>query len=212
MTAPYTPSGVFPDLDGSAGQGPLQLQSDGEVLSYDLTFRSSSGNRGAIAKLIDGLAALRSWLAPRGDIVRAQPAVAFNAATSAPLAPIGGLNLDTGVDAVQFLDVPHGVTIKAATAYINPGNDGTLPGTRPTVILRSLDLTTGVDADESTLITDPNNTVGPYEAHHGFGPTGLSVVVDRTKKTYFLTITGETGANAAKIEYTGATVTYAYPS
>ncbi len=50
----YTPSGTWPDLDGSAGDGPLEIQDDGQVLNHAHTFRNDSGKTlGTLAKLID---------------------------------------------------------------------------------------------------------------------------------------------------------------
>lgn len=62
MTAgctPYTPSGTWPDFDGSGGNGPLELQDNGQVLTHAHTFRNdSSDTLGTLAKLIDAA----NWL------------------------------------------------------------------------------------------------------------------------------------------------------
>ena len=50
----YTPSGNWPDLNGTAGQGPLLIPQDGDLLTHNNVMQSSTGNLGLIAKLIDG--------------------------------------------------------------------------------------------------------------------------------------------------------------
>lgn len=56
---PYTPAAEWPDLDGSEGRGPLELQNNGQVLNHQHTFRNdSSDTLGTLAKLIDAA----NWL------------------------------------------------------------------------------------------------------------------------------------------------------
>lgn len=203
----YSPSGTFPTF-------PLSLVKDGEVYNFDSIQKSTDPKKGLFAKLMDAVGYLMDM--PGGakyklssrSITRAQRTVPFEATTGAILLPATVNNLPSGGVAHQYIHVPHGATITAVTAYMNPPNDGVLPAGRPTARLKSIAITTGTVANESSLITDPNATVGAYEAHHGFGPTGLSVVVDNTTKVYFLEVVGETSTDATDIRYDGCTATY----
>jgi hypothetical protein len=108
----------------------------------------------------------------------------------------------------QMIVVPHGATITAVTAYINPPNDGNTPGTFPKCRLWKKKITDGTQTAISSDVSDPTVTLAAYEAAHGFGPTGLSEVVDRTTTVYYAIVTGESGANKTDITFYGCTVTY----
>lgn len=108
----------------------------------------------------------------------------------------------------QKLLIPNGVTLTAVIAYINPPNDGVLPGARPTLTVKKINITTGAVTTIGGPTTDPNATVGAYEAHHGFGPTGLAEVVDRTQFSYYAQIAGESGGSDTAVPWYGCTTTY----
>jgi hypothetical protein len=49
----HTPTGTFPDLDGTLGDGPLQIQATGEVFSSAILIKSADPAMGLMCKLID---------------------------------------------------------------------------------------------------------------------------------------------------------------
>jgi hypothetical protein len=70
-----------------------------------------------------------------------------------------------------------------------------LPANKPTIQLVQLDPDTQVATNVSSVITDASATQPTYDAQHFIAITGLSHVVDRTKR-YFVVVAGESGANA----------------
>lgn len=78
----YTPSGEWPDLDGSGGDGPLELQQAGHVFLFDVLIKSTSPNRGVMAKLIDAC----DWLKKRLVTALASPVAGWNSGNPVTIA------------------------------------------------------------------------------------------------------------------------------
>ena len=105
----------------------------------------------------------------------------------------------------QGLDLPHGASLVSVTTYITPPTDGTMPGTRPQLQIIKRAMSSG---SESTLATttDPNSSLGDYEAYHGWTCTPASPeVIDRSAYKYYAKLTGESGANSTTITWHGCT-------
>ena len=79
MTQPvHMPTGTFPDLDGTGGTGPLQIQATGEVFSSAILIKSADPAQGLMCKLIDAA----DWLNKNVNAVTTA-AIATAAATAA---------------------------------------------------------------------------------------------------------------------------------
>lgn len=109
----------------------------------------------------------------------------------------------------QSIIIPNGATVTAITAYINPADDA-LPTTNATMRFIKVNVTTGASTTISTT-TDPN-TGAAYQAHHGFGPTGLTEVIDRTTNRYYVSMDGEAGGDTDSFNWFGTAVIYTITS
>ncbi len=109
----------------------------------------------------------------------------------------------------QSLLIPNGAVVTALTAYINPADDA-LPTTNATLAFIKLDVTTGTPTTVSTTV-DPN-TGAAYQAHHGFGPTGLSETIARAANRYYVSMAGEVGGDTDAFTWFGTSVTYTITS
>lgn len=190
--APYTPSGTFPDLDGSGGQGPLLLQLDGEVLSHDITFQSSSTNRGTLAKLIDA-----------ADWLKKNAAVAANLAKQT--ASSGDTLIGVLTYAGRFLTLPTG-TLRGALVYIanNAITDGASVAITPSASAFTADyavarnfhvlsptaavLTITLKSTSSTLPEGAEMTITAFSVSGG-----KNVIVAREDGTQPIIMTGSNG-------------------
>jgi hypothetical protein len=91
--------------------------------------------------------------------------------------------------------IPDGVTITQVDVWLSPPVDGVVPATRPAIALFSR-LQTSASATNHGSITDPNSSAGAYEVRHMVSLTGLSVVVSKSTRSYYVTVSSESGANA----------------
>lgn len=201
---PYTPSGTWPDLDGSSGQGPLELQDDGQVLQYALTFRNDSDPKvGLLAKLIDGLYYL--WKRSKAG-TRACPRIFINdpASTRTPTLDIGTASPNSA--SLQALDPPHGSTLSKVTLYVDPSNVSPPAGTKVYASVLKRKLSDGTSTQIGVDTTDPT-TGTDYGDPHSFDIDCGNEVIDCTAYTYLITLYGETGSGAAFTDWYGSTYT-----
>ena len=108
------------------------------------------------------------------------------------------------------LELPHGTRLTDVSVTILPTAHAAIVGlTMPTLALYSFDTVAGLVQIGATT-SDPSATFTAYNLIHTISITGLSTVIDRTTKRYFLSFNSEyTGANAASgLLVTGATVIY----
>ncbi len=144
----YTPSNTFPDLDGSGGQGPLQLMADGDPYTYDVNIYSASANRGVIAKILDGLYYLKRLVQPTGSALYEQELRVVNqgvysstltsnsvyrvAQSGVGTIPILTSKINSAADFFWLgLDLKAGAKLASCTIYtINAGNNN--PATKAT--------------------------------------------------------------------------------
>lgn len=127
------------------------------------------------------------------------------------LAVAGGgkaLSVAATEDATQALELPNGATLTAVTVYIDRNNSGVLPGTRAQMVIWKRAIATGTTTQIGSVVQDPNATVGPYEAYHGFGQTGLSEVINNATHEYYVALVGEVGANSEPVLFWGASATF----
>jgi hypothetical protein len=64
----HTPTGTFPDLDGTLGDGPLQIQATGEVFSSAILIKSADPAMGLMCKLIDACDWLKKNMTAAADL------------------------------------------------------------------------------------------------------------------------------------------------
>jgi hypothetical protein len=120
----------------------------------------------------------------------------------------GTFTLPTNNVDIQELDIPHGVRLTSVTTWIDPPNDGVLPGTRPKLKVVKVNQTTGVSTTIWAETTDPTAVLADYEAHHSFSATGADETIDRTLYSYYAQVTGESGADATTVPWFGCSYTY----
>ncbi len=98
------------------------------------------------------------------------------------------------------LEVPSGQELTGVDVYLKGGSGHAgLPASTPTVALDSVDVVTpafGSYFQFGTDGTDTSANVTAYETHHHIHLT-VSSSLDRSTSRYYLTITTESGANAA---------------
>lgn len=93
-------------------------------------------------------------------------------------------------EAVAVLDLPHGQTLTALTAYINPTDTGSLPGTMPVVTVIKMAIATGAESSVGSA-TDSSASAVAYSATHAVTISGLSHVIDRDAYKYVVNVAGE---------------------
>jgi hypothetical protein len=86
----HTPTGNWPDLDGSAGFGPLQIQATGEVFSSPILIKNADPAMGLMCKLIDAC----DWL--KKNVNAAIAAAIAAAVTTAATAITARINTIAG--------------------------------------------------------------------------------------------------------------------
>lgn len=204
--APHTPTGVFPDLDGSAGQGPLLLQTGGDVLLADITFKSTSTNRGVLAKLIDAGDYL--WKKTGANLIgttvtKTLPLHGHQLGTAWTLltignVPIGWQNITHGGGFDWYLpvhDLPNGALLTEVGLWWagGPGHVA-LPATMPQIRVSRMAPESGLTT--IGVATDTSATTTAYQSTHVIALSGLTHTVDTATGFYVLMVSGENGTNA----------------
>ncbi len=211
--APYTAQDVWPDPDGSLGDGPQYLQGDGDVLLYASTFRNDSDlKRGTLAKILDGLQYLynRSSQGIMSLGTGKHYGLSSRSVTRSVSGPMelgsagtvahGVLTIPNGDTGTQGLELPHGATITRITYGVKPVN-ATPPASPVQGRFRKVAIATGA---VTTIDTTTDSTSGAaYGVAHTFQSAVLTEVVDRTLYTYHAQLLGETGGGAAAADWNG---------
>lgn len=138
------------------------------------------------------------------SVTRSQSAFMIDAVTS--LGSAGALLVPANGSGLQPVDLPDGGTLTALLLMVDPTNSTPPAGTKIALILTAVDLTTGVQTQVVTSTTDLISGAS-YGAAHVFTASGLSVVIDRTTKRYYLSLVGETGTGAASCSWIGTRTT-----
>lgn len=102
-------------------------------------------------------------------------------------------------DVITFaIDPPDGCTITGVSVWTDPpGAHAGEPGVKTTVRLYEQNVVTGAAITQVFTQEDPATVAGgTYEPAHAITKTGLTTVVDKTTKTYFVVVVPESGANA----------------
>lgn len=109
---------------------------------------------------------------------------------------------------IQDLErIPNGATLTSVTAYHNPANASPPAGTKTSLQVFKIDITTGIATQIGTTTVDPT-TGASYGDYHGFSVSGLSEVIDRTKNNYYAIFNGESGSGSADSEWYGCQCTF----
>jgi hypothetical protein len=229
MTQPtHTPTGDFPDLDGTLGDGPLQIQATGEVFSSAILIKSAAPNMGLMCKLIDACDWLKTNAADRlttlfattgSSVTRVVSGVAVARTGTWTQNQFGG-NLITAVDTlsqavlpIQAWDLPHGATLTGVSVRVIPAVHASIASlTLPNVSLWSI-TAAGVSTQIGGTTVDPSADVTAYNLNHEIAITGLSTLIDRSTKRYYMEVRSEfdaPNALAGLILY-GGSVTFNAP-
>jgi hypothetical protein len=102
-------------------------------------------------------------------------------------------------DVITFaIDPPDGCTITAVSVWTDPpGAHAGEPGAKTTVKLYEQNVATGAAITTVFTEADPATVGGAtYEPAHAITKSGLSHVVDKSTKTYFVVVIPESGANS----------------
>lgn len=108
--------------------------------------------------------------------------------------------------------LPHGQSITAMTAYIDPTAHGAVPNNPPRLGLVRVSLSTG--AATSVSYADDPSIVAIYEVYHGFPlSTNLPHTIDKANYAYFAYLRGEYGTNSlSDMVVKGLLITYTVTS
>lgn len=222
--AVHTPTGTFPDLDGTLAIGPLQIQSAGEVFSSAILIKSADGDKGLMCKLIDAC----DWLQKNIGTAAQATALAFADVTLTTTAklkyasraltrmmPMNGIVYSgtwglvslsslvwesTSTSGVIHLPLylPHGAVLDSVTLqYTGATGHAAFPGgapTMPSLQIRSVTSSGGA----GTLLgstTDATATAAAYEVGHAITVSSIAHTVDAATNRYVAILSAEGGAN-----------------
>lgn len=197
----YNPNNTFPDLDGSGGNGPLQLPQDQDVFTYDAHYVSASAKNGVFGKIIDGLyylwkryagpfelhylslfagqAAGSSTIDAHGGTAGYGPVVNFTNHTSSP-----GYTVILG-----FPPLPPGAVV--STVGISSAGTANTGGGYVAALYQVISVdTNGVIANLSAAVSDSQNSAGwtsGTPAQTNIPLTGGGFTVSKTLR-YFLQV------------------------
>lgn len=168
----YTPSGNWPDLDGSGSQGPLELQDDGQILQYSKTFRNDSDPKvGILAKLIDAC-----------DYLKKNTDASHVAAYSGAVWTIAAGTLSTFLHELADKAAKLDATIATFTGRIMIGSSAPDPGARGlgvqgNAVVGGTATISGAASVSSTMDVSGKTTVGALRVqttsgkdHHDVDP------------------------------------------
>lgn len=194
-----------PALTGVAGSLPLPntapTPKNGETVKAEDV-------QNAVQSLLNQDATLEAAIDSEA-IERVQDGYLLNETTGVVSEPGSGGTLGANEAIVQTLRAPHGATITGIQVYIDRSNTGTFPGTaKVRLSIRKTNITTGIDSTFGGPTEDPETNITAYQAHHGFGITGLSEVVNKETTVYNARISGESGANATSVVVYGCKLLY----
>jgi hypothetical protein len=131
---PYTPTGSFPDLDGTGGLGPLALIQNGQIVNHDNLILSNDATQGYIAKLIDAcdwlykhlsaavLSAAHTWSGAQtftgGLVIQSQ--VVEQPARALPDATATTATVDAPTSRVWYVQSPTATTLAVTLKSTSP--------------------------------------------------------------------------------------------
>ncbi len=234
----YSPNDTFPDLDGSGGDGPLQLPQKGDPYTFDAMLLSTSitnpseyKKHGVQAKVLDALTFLKNRLYGSS----AQPGVTnITKLCGVPVwsesgwqAEVGGsagsdqlhwVNLTAGKVISFHIDVPLGVTLVSASLNIygaqgHSAFPGGAPQHMPVLDVLKIDSAGTATSILTSPLTDPASTVGTYETKHALSVNFPANTTTSGSYTYWIALTPEYGTNSIANSSNGtwaygASVTY----
>lgn len=115
---------------------------------------------------------------------------------------LNGVELKTAVSTAAHmiftLDLPHGATLDTLELWlIGAAGHGALPASMPGILAVESDTQSPFGSNIITTQADTSANTGAFQGWHSITASSLAHVIDRTRYTYLLLLTTESGANAA---------------
>lgn len=143
-------------------------------------------------------------------ITRAQTSPLQNVTASNAVSLAGFIAIAPAETGKQIVRAPNGAVLASLTVYIDRQSSGASPGTKVTVSLERVRITSGAQTTIAGPTTDPAADGAAYNDHHGIVLTpGSTETVNSAENIYVLNITGEAGGGTtATVTWFGCTATY----
>jgi hypothetical protein len=169
------------------GAGTIGAKTSGSLVAGSVRSQLDALNAGKVSVVTSG----NHYPLPSGDVVTRVQETPFVNLVSTPSVSVAGMSANPG-DVIQVaVNAPHGATINSIALREGAGG-GVVPGTKASFVFYEVDVTTGSIAALGTASDATVNT-----GSHDLSLAGLTVVVDRSTKHYYLIYTAESGGTSA---------------